>query len=183
MSQSQRRSSVGRASGHRMRGVAKQAGVVLHYDASSIFPGWVPDEDRVRVYGLARPGDYARGFLTRWFDITSVMGHPVLVGYASGLAADVMETAPNTTVMDAVNQTLRRIFGGYATPVRAQITKWGSNTWRLANGDQPGRYTLGAMPYWKPDNTFTMWDDVAAPIDNSLFFTGDYVVGCSTSVG
>ena len=165
--------------------------LVLHYDdpcggvpipggcsaAIPGLPGWDPSEDAVRVYGLARPGDYARGFLTRWFDITSVVGHPVLVGYATGLAADVMETAPTSTVMSAANETLRRIFGGYAPPVRSEITKWGSDNW------EPGRYAQGAVPHWKPGSEFTMWDDVAAPIDNSMFFTGDYVVGCSNFAG
>jgi hypothetical protein len=141
------------------------------------FDGWDPDENNVRVYGLARPGDYARGFFTRWVDLTSVMGHPVLVGYATGLAADVVEPAPTSTVMMTAEETLRRIFGGYAAPEKHLLTKWGSDDWG------PGRYAQGSVPHWKPDNTFTMWDDVAAPIDNSMFFTGDHVVGCSNYPG
>lgn len=172
--------------------------VVLHYDdpcGGVVFPGgcqlpiqgmpeWNPSEDSVKVYGLARPGDYARGFLTRWIDITHVVGHPALVGYATGLAADVMETAPRETVMAAVDATLRRIFGGYAEPVDSEITRWGSDNWVDAGTrDAPGRYAQGAMPHWKPGNTFATWDDIAAPIDNSMFFTGDHVVGCSDFPG
>lgn len=144
----------------------------------SVNPGWIPSWEEVRVYGLARPGDYARGFFTQWFDLTSVVGHPVLVAYGTGLAADVVETAPTSTIMMAVNATLTRIFGGYASPVRdPEISKWGSDNW------EPGRYAQGAMPHWKPGNTFSTWDDVAAPIDNSMFFTGDYGVGCSNYPG
>lgn len=141
------------------------------------FAGWDPDEAQVQVYGLARPGGYARGFFTRWVDLTSVIGHPVLVGYASGLAAGIVEPAPSSTIMETAAETLRRVFGGYVAPSRTELTKWGSDAW------VPGRHAQGAVPHWKPSNTFTMWDDVAASVDDTLFFTGDHVVGCSNYPG
>lgn len=150
----------------------------LHYDADACTPtcfgSWDPDESDVQTFGLARRGDYARGFFTRWMDLTSVYGHPVLVGFASGLGAGVMEPAPSSTILETAQETLIRIFGAFEEPITARTarTAWAAD-----------EYARGAVPHWKPGNTFTMWDDLARPVDNSLFFTGDYVVGCKDYPG
>jgi hypothetical protein len=161
--------------------------LVLYYDASDCatpcqylpFSGWIPSTDQVKFYGVARGGtnSFSRGLFTYWVDFTSVVStasvtRPMLVGFASADSANLAEQLTDDIVLMAANLSLTRIFGSFGAPAALQRHQWGTDP-----------YARGSYSYWANGNTHAVWAEVARPVEDWLYFTGEHSPACVDFAG
>ena len=145
--------SIGRA------GVGNLNKVVLQY--TDMF--W-PEQDQ--TFNVVRAGHYARGFLTHWVNMYPVTGEFMLVGYATGEAADVFELLGDADLLQAANTMLAVLFPTATIPEPAAFER---SAWR-ADPLAGGAYAYSAVGTTPLD-----WGVLSVPVGGWLWFTGEHL--------
>jgi len=90
----------------------------------------------------------------------------ILYGILAGQHARSIENLSESEVIEMVMSQLKIIFGeNIPNPINYVITKWHTNP-----------LALGAYPHIKPGFDYDICDKIAEPLDNKVFFAGDYIV-------
>lgn len=125
--------------------------VVLQYEE----PFWDSEHDFFQM-------TYQReGRLATFFDGMRALGKPVLVGFASGQAAEELEGRQDFEVVDACLQALRPAFPNVTWPRLCKVTRW---------GQEP--FTRGSYSVLGPGVGGEIYDRLAEPV-GPLFFAGE----------
>ncbi|MCX2982515.1 FAD-binding protein [Halieaceae bacterium IMCC14734] len=98
-----------------------------------------------------------------WLNLQPVTGEPVLLAFNGGEVALQMEGGTDADVLAEAMGVLRSIYGEYVPePMDYRITRWAADPFSY------GSYSALAM-----GATPEMRCDLAAPIDNRIFFAGE----------
>lgn len=104
-----------------------------------------------------------RGAWTEWVSYQRAAGLPVLMGLHAAERGKEIENLSDRQLVASAMQTLRRIFGSKTPePLDAQITRWASDPFAL------GAYSFNAL-----GATPEMRDQLAAQLNETLFFAGE----------
>ena len=88
---------------------------------------------------------------------------PVLVAFFAGYHAKQIETMTEDALMNYLTEQLKDIFGEHApAPVEILCTKW-----------HQSRFSLGSYPVIPPGFDNSLFEKLATPVENKLFFAGD----------
>ncbi|MEO0398995.1 MAG: FAD-dependent oxidoreductase [Pseudomonadota bacterium] len=127
--------------------------VVFQFDAAF----WDPD---INIF--LRVSD-AQARWASWFNMTNVVGAPVLVAFAGGREARALEALDDDAVIADALAALKTMFGQAVTePVATLVTNWASDP-----------YALGAYSIVSPGGRPEMRDDLSAPAGTRLYFCGE----------
>jgi len=103
------------------------------------------------------------GAWTEWLSFQRGAGIPVLLGFHAAERGSKIETWSDQQIVASGMQTLKTIFGGaIPEPVDYQITRWAADP-----------YALGSYSYNSVGSTPRMRNELAAPLDNILYFAGE----------
>ncbi len=120
-------------------------------------PFWPEDVDWLE-YIPAQPG-----YWTEWVSFQHAAKQPVLLGFTAADAALEIEKLSDRDVVASAMKTLKTIFGrDIPEPVDYQLTRWAQDPFAL------GSYSFNAIGSTPP-----MRDELAAPVDDRLFFAGE----------
>jgi len=101
--------------------------------------------------------------LCSWFlNLAAACGQPLLVGFAGGTAASVVERLNKKAVIQCVMADLRSAFPQAPDPRQYDISHWKSDP-----------FALGAYSYMPVGANGREYEALAQPIDNTLFFAGE----------
>ncbi|MEM0982139.1 MAG: FAD-dependent oxidoreductase, partial [Cyanobacteria bacterium P01_H01_bin.58] len=104
-----------------------------------------------------------KGEFTTWFNLYQYTGEPILVAFNAGDFGRKIEAFTDDQIVDQAMQTLRRLYGEtIPNPTDVQITRWLRDPFARCSYSFP---TVGMT-----DETRA---DLAAPIDNRVFFAGE----------
>lgn len=108
----------------------------------------------------ARPA--RRGELVGFSNL-AYSGAPILVGFVAAHHARAIETQSDADAIAVAVAALRDIFGQNVVPPRATVvTRWWNDVW-----------TRGSYSHIPPDATGGEYDELAAPIADTLLFAGE----------
>lgn len=118
-----------------------------------------PDTDWLNyVPALDKHGQWAQ-----WINVTRVNGQPVLLGFNAADFGRAIEGWSDTRIVDSAMKTLRTIFGSdIPAPTGSQISRWASDP-----------YARGAYSFNKVGSTPAMRDQLAASVDDRVYFAGE----------
>lgn len=112
--------------------------------------GYVPPLDRY--------GQWAQ-----WINVARPTGRPVLLGFNAADFGRSIEAWTDTQIIEGAMSTLRRMYGRECPdPTGHQITRWDSDP-----------YALGSYSFYAVGSTPAMRDDLAATVDNRVYFAGE----------
>lgn len=112
--------------------------------------------------GYVAPAD-RYGQWTQWINVARPTGAPVLLGFNAADFGRAIEKWSDTEIVASAMATLRTVYGpGIPDPVDAQITRWASDV-----------FAKGSYSYNKVGSTPTMRDDLAAAVDDRVYFAGE----------
>jgi monoamine oxidase len=118
---------------------------------------WSADADWLE-YVSAKPGEW-----TEWISFQRAANIPILLGFNAADQGRAIEAWSDEQIVASAMQTLRTIYGtSIPEPVDYQITRWASDPFSL------GSYSynpVGAVP--------AMRQELAAPLEKSVFFAGE----------
>jgi monoamine oxidase len=104
-----------------------------------------------------------KGEWVEWVSLARLTGKPILLGFSAADFAREMEGWTDRQIVASAMQTLRTMFGaGIPESADYQITRWAADPFAL------GSYSFNAL-----GATPKMRDDLAAGVDNTLFFAGE----------
>lgn len=110
---------------------------------------------------LPAAGD--EGHWTQWVNVHRPTGKPVLLGFNAADTALQVEKLSDEEIVASAMKTLRTMYGSdIPEPTRHQITRWA--------GDQ---FAYGSYSFVQLGSTPKMRNDLAASIDDRLFFAGE----------
>ena len=98
-----------------------------------------------------------------WWSMLPVTGVPILVGFAYGNYACMLEQLPLEEAVDHVMVDLHAMLGNHiVTPTHALVTHWNSDPW-----------AHGAYSHIPPGSQMSDYNIVAHPVYERLFFAGE----------
>ena len=105
----------------------------------------------------------AEGQWAQWINAERISGAPVLLGFNAADFGRSIEQWTDARIVESAMSTLRTMYGGrIPDPVDHQITRWASDN-----------YALGSYSFNKVGSDPDMRDDLAATIDDRVFFAGE----------
>ncbi len=106
----------------------------------------------------------SRAVFNYWADFSRSVGAPLLVGFASGKAAeDLDQSASDQEIYERAIFSLKNLFSqSTQTPEGLLLTRWLSDPWSR------GSYSYGA-----PGNSKKDREELARPVGDRLYFTGE----------
>ncbi|TQK52865.1 monoamine oxidase [Streptomyces sp. SLBN-118] len=118
-----------------------------------------PDTDWLNyVPALDKYGQWAQ-----WINVSRVNGRPVLLGFNAADFGRTIESWSDTRIVDSAMETLRTIFGrDIPAPTGFQISRWASDP-----------YARGAYSFNKVGSTPAMRDQLAATVEDRVYFAGE----------
>jgi monoamine oxidase len=103
------------------------------------------------------------GEWTEWVSFQRTANLPVLLGFNAADRGREIETWSDPQIVESALQTLSKIFGAdVPNPMDYQVTRWASDP-----------FSLGAYSYNAVGATPAMRRQLAAPLDNRVFFAGE----------
>ncbi len=121
---------------------------------------WPATNERCLVLP-AQPAD--RGRYTNWLNVAQVLNAPVIMGFASGRAATVLEKSTDDGCIDAALANLARLTGRTPPrPTQTIVTRWLSDPWAR------GAYSFNSLHSSDADRS-----DYAWPIGGRIYFAGE----------
>lgn len=103
------------------------------------------------------------GQWAQWINIARPTGRPILLGFNAADFGRTIEAWTDTQIIETAMSTLRRMYGrGCPDPTGHQITRWASDS-----------YALGSYSFYAVGSTPAMRDDLAATVDNRVYFAGE----------
>lgn len=103
------------------------------------------------------------GQWAEWISLSRQVNQPILVGFNAADFGRQIESWTDAQIINSAMTTLRLIYGAkIPNPVGYQITRWGSDP-----------FTLGSYSYLPVGSTPKMRDDLAANINQTIFFAGE----------
>lgn len=98
-----------------------------------------------------------------WVSFARPTGQPILLGFTAADFARRMELRSDDQIVASAMVTLRTIYGpGVPDPVGRQITRWAAD-----------RFSYGSYSFNALGSHPRMRDDLAAPVDDRIFFAGE----------
>jgi hypothetical protein len=124
---------------------------------------WPSGPDAPDVIGTSSPH---RGAFSVWINMQKITGKPILMAWASGDAARVIEHWNNETTQSAALQRLRNTFPGKVpNPINTTITRWNQDEYAK------GSYSTFGLTTQLTDRAL-----LAAPVTNKILFAGEATV-------
>ena len=118
---------------------------------------WDADVDWLE-YIPARHGEW-----TEWVSFKQAANLPVLLGFNAADWGRAIETWSNEQIVASAMQTLRTIYGvSIPEPIDYQITRWATDP-----------FSLGSYSYNRVGAVPKMRQELAAPLEKSVFFAGE----------
>ena len=103
------------------------------------------------------------GQWAEWISLSRQLNQPILVGFNAADFGRQIESWTDAQIINSAMTTLRLIYGSkIPNPVGYQITRWGSDP-----------FTLGSYSFLQVGSTPKMRDDLAANINQTIFFAGE----------
>ena len=107
-----------------------------------------------------------RGAFSLWFSLAQATGAPVLVSLISGAFGASIEGMSDDEVVERAMATLRSMYGDeIPRPTGHRITRWIQDP-----------YAHGSYSYTPMGASVEMFDDLAAPVGERLFFAGEATI-------
>ena len=104
-----------------------------------------------------------KGHWCEWLNLAALLGEPVLLAFNAGTYGLEIEALTDAQIVEAAMVTLRTIYGNpVPDPESWLVTRWGSDP-----------FTHGSYSSLRPGSEPQMYDDLAAPLNNRLFFAGE----------
>lgn len=117
-----------------------------------------PDTDWICTLSPSdEPGEW-----NEWVNLERATGVPVLVGLIAADAALAMEERTDDEIIAEAMARLRTVYGEIPDPVGAQITRWSRDP-----------FAQGSYSCWVLGTPETVRDDLAASINDRIFFAGE----------
>ncbi|MEC4854125.1 MAG: NAD(P)/FAD-dependent oxidoreductase, partial [Jaaginema sp. PMC 1079.18] len=118
---------------------------------------WDADVDWLE-YIPAKHGEW-----TEWVSFKQAANLPVLLGFNAADWGRAIETWSNEQIVKSAMQTLRTIYGvSIPEPIDYQITRWATDP-----------FSLGSYSYNRVGAVPKMRQELAAPLEKSVFFAGE----------
>lgn len=104
-----------------------------------------------------------KGHWCEWLNLAALTGAPVLLAFNAGDYGLALEALSDEAILAEAMNTLRVIYGSkIPAPERWLITRWGLDPW-----------SGGAYSSLRPGANPQIYADLAAPVNNRLFFAGE----------
>jgi monoamine oxidase len=118
---------------------------------------WPTDVDWLE-YIPAKQGEW-----TEWINFQPIANIPILLGFNAADQGRAIEAWSDEKIVASAMQTLRKIYGvSIPNPIDYQITRWASDP-----------FSLGSYSYNAFGSVPQMRQDLAAPLERSVFFAGE----------
>lgn len=114
-----------------------------------------------RFYAIRQQGESGVWWHS-WYDLTSMHGHPTLLTFAAGPAAEHTRTWTDAEIAESVIAALGRLFDDVPAPSAVHVTRW-----------QDDPYSRGSYAYLVPGGSPRDHDDLATPIGGVLHLAGE----------
>lgn len=104
-----------------------------------------------------------KGRWCEWLNLAALTGAPVLLAFNAGDYGLALEALSDEAILAEAMNTLRVIYGSeIPAPERWLITRWGHDPW-----------SAGAYSSLRPGANHQIHTDLAAPLNDRLFFAGE----------
>ena len=104
-----------------------------------------------------------KGRFCEWLNFYPLTGKPILLGFNAGEFGLTIENWADDEIVNLAMRTLETIYGeGIPQPINYLITRWGKDP-----------FSLGSYSSIKPFSTPALYESLAAPVDEKLYFAGE----------
>ncbi len=104
-----------------------------------------------------------KGEWAEWLNLHALTGQPVLLGFNAGQFGLEIEKWSDEQVLADALRALRRVYGEVPQPTGWLVTRWGRDL-----------FAGGSYSSIRPGGHPAAYDQLAAPVDDVLFFAGEH---------